>query len=1117
MIRRLGRTLGDGHVRRTRTTIAVLGVVLMAMIWGVTFGQIEEHRTIEAERAETQLSNQVDILGEVLGRAIAQIDQAVLLVRDQYLEEGYALDLARLRRTVLRDDPQFVLISVIGADGYMVATSGATAGGRVYLGDREHFTVHRDRQASGLFVSKPVIGRVSGQPTLQFTRRITGDDGRFLGVVVVSIDPLALSRFYRVLEARERMDVSVVGLDGTERLRVARDGTRHFGGDPADATLMRALAEAPDGVIEQRLSDGTRQRVRYQTIDAAPLVVTVRRDEAEILARFDGVLAEHLFTAIAATLLILLFTALLWRQTATVAASDSALRASEARFRDGIESMSDGFALYDANDLLVSWNSRYEQFFTYLRDRLAPGMSFAEIAALTARAILPGRSDAERAAWVAERIARHRTPGASFVQTLASGRVIDTIERRTAEGGTVSVFRDVTELKEAEKRLIDAQERSARSEAILRDAIENTSEAFVLYDADDRLVLCNERYLEVYPYLRELPLLQGMTFEDIIRAGIGSTYGDPLALADPEAWVAQRLAAHRNPSGTIEQKLANGRWLMITERRTSSGGTVGFRTDITDLKRREAELEEARRRADQANRAKTDFLANMSHEIRTPLNGVVTMIDLLRQGALSDDQRLHAETARSAADQLLHVIGNILDMTKLEAGAIELESVPFELGPLVERCAQTFAAKARLKGVELRTDVAPGVAGWYCGDPTRLRQIVLNLIGNAVKFTARGSVCARVSGEPAGDGRMRLTFEVSDTGIGIAPEAAQGLFRKFSQADASVGRLYGGSGLGLAIVREIVERMGGTAGVSSAPGIGSRFHVTVELALATPAAHESPGGEAGRRFAGLRVLLAEDDDTSRYAAARMLDLIGCQVDAVSDGSQAVLAAQARPYDVMLLDMRMPGLDGPSATARIRAEPGPNRWIPIVAVTANAFTDDIEACRAAGMTDHVAKPITLDILRNALSRVRPAIAADVGADLALAATAPAAPVAGTEGPIDRGAIERNFADLPEADVLRLVEMFIERQPQRFAEMRALAAARSAGDLRRAAHTVKGLAMQFGAVRLAGIAAAIETSPAGEIGAATLAQVAVAEDEFRRAAAALRAIVGARAGQPENAVA
>jgi adenylate cyclase len=523
----------------------------------------------------------------------------------------------------------------------------------------------------------------------------------------------------------------------------------------------------------------------------------------------------------------------------------------------------------------------------------------------------------------------------------------------------LTVFRDTAvEVEENNLREI------ARARQRLVDAIESISEGFALYDADDRLVLCNSRYREIlYPDLGEA-VVPGTPFETIVRrAAEGGIVEN--AKGRVEEWVAKRLASHRNPSGVLVQHRSQGRWIQISERKTEEGDTVAVYSDITDLK-------VARDEAMRAAETKSQFLANMSHELRTPLNAIIGITEMLREDAEDEGQddlveplgRIHR-----AGNHLLHLINEILDLSKIEAGKLELHLEEVGLAALSQDVAATAQPLAAKNGNRLIVD-CPGDIGSIRSDVTRLRQIVLNLLSNACKFTERGEVRLGI-----GRDSERITITVADTGIGMTAEQLDKLFQEFSQADSSTTRRYGGTGLGLAISRRLARLMGGDITVESTPGEGSTFTVWLPATPVPQAVTDQPTEAQAQapvaaallptRPAGdaTKVLVIDDEETVRDLMRRFLVREGFDVVTARDGAEGLALARQLHPAVITLDVMMPDLDGWEVLQALKRDPA-LASIPVVMLT---IVDEKNRGYALGAADYLIKPIQRDQLRALLAR------------------------------------------------------------------------------------------------------------------------------------------------------
>ena len=748
----------------------------------------------------------------------------------------------------------------------------------------------------------------------------------------------------------------------------------------------------------------------------------------------------------------------------------------------------------------------------------------------------------------------------------------------------------------------------------LSEAVEALPDGLAIFDADDRLQAWNAKFEETVDIREICPLVVGLPTA-VMLAAVGRKHA-AIKPDELDQWVAERVRVRRQPGNMTEQKTRLGRWVRVENRPTARGGVLSVFVDITDLKQNAEMLAKACEAADAANRAKSEFLANMSHEIRTPMNGIIGMNSLLLRTKLTPDQRKFANAVRTSADYLLGILNDILDVSKLEAGRVELEEVDFNLEALVEDVVELLSARALEKSLEIACFLDDGARRGLRGDPTRLRQILFNLLSNGLKFTERGFVAVEVTSRLESSGRTALRIDVHDTGVGLTEEAKAKLFQKFQQADGSITRRYGGTGLGLSICRQLVDLMGGRIGVDDRRGGGSTFWVEVSLANAAAETgvpmrrkrdlsgvrilvvddielnrsifvrqlqdagailSEANGGpqglmavkranQAGAPFdivlldhmmpelagddvaeliradtamrqpklvlassidkpigsdraakvgfdafltkpvrhwalldclAGLmgdspapmanagppradpaeppkhgraRILLAEDNDINTLLARTLLEEEGYSVDCVVDGAEAVEAAAAGRYDLILMDVQMPKMDGLEATRRIRAAEGAGLRTPIIAMTANALPQDVEACLQSGMDDHISKPIDAEEFLRTVARIISGTIASITDD-------------GEYGDFDDEGLDALSKVLPAARFDQILSAYSDGLRKCLERIEFFAIDQEFKAIAREGHDLKGMCGSFGARRLQYLAGALEqagkTSDGGEV--------------------------------------
>ncbi len=1017
-------------LRAAMQTTTVVGLAAL-VIGNVTFAiYFDRQKQNEIATARFNAANLNTAFEQHIISAIRNIDLALLVARAEFERDPARFSVEQVARRDYFPKDLAVQLATIGADGWMRSSNLQTSGA-LDLSDREHFRVHVGNPRDELFISKPVLGRVSQVWTIQFTRKLRDAKGQFAGVLVASVDPHLLSRLYNSIDVGKSGAITLWGTDGAVRARSGMSSDV-LGRTLSPPAVQHALAGVSSGTYENTsVVDGVTRLISFRAIPDYPLVVSVALG-------LDELLAEHERSKAAMLRLVLVI---------------------------------------DAALLLI--------------------MGF----------------------------------------------------------GTVEKY-----------RLNMTREKLHVKAHVLSSTLANMQEGILIVDAQDRVVTINEQAIT----------LLGLA---------------PMSLSLPMAYAKLPLLKREEKLGGVlqdhlELELQAGQIIEVRTSPLPDGGFVKTLNDVSARRRDQDALREARDRAETASRARTAFLATMSHEIRTPLSGIVSMADLMATTPLDQVQRRYVEITRDSAEHLLELLSDVLDVTKLDAAQVQLEAIDFDLLHQLRSALDIVSPKALEKGLPIGCIIAPDVPRALNGDPGRLRQVLINLIGNAIKFTKAGRVLLDVSRVHDEKGE-HLLVSIEDTGIGISPENQRDLFLDFSQVDSSISRRFGGTGLGLAISRKLVTRMGGTIGVNSALNRGSTFFFQIPLtgfqepehfplqdmavAIATrnnferrlferqlkPAfarvasfedtstaidwlqrgsgdtrrvllanasavpegshlsdrgfeafllcprqdflAHEyaSAHGFVGLvqtpiflddlraslaqptvrpldirevnqvsplagTLTGLHFLLAEDNVTNQFALSRMLENMGAQVTAVKDGREALEAARLRAFDVVVMDVMMPELDGLAAARAIRALDVAWHNMPMVALTASAFAEDREAAFAAGMNGFATKPITarrlLDAIQACLHRTDDA-STDDGAQRA------------DELPLlDRKWLKQLSEDLGAQNLTQALTVFLDDLQRRIDALRDGELAADA--LRREAHAIKGSAASFGFRRVAHAAEQLE---------------------------------------------
>ena len=779
------------------------------------------------------------------------------------------------------------------------------------------------------------------------------------------------------------------------------------------------------------------------------------------------------------------FTAIL-RDLSEQKSAAAKLKQAETRLVDAIESLPDGFVLYDADDRLVLCNSKYKEFYSASADLIQPGASFEDIirgGAMRGQYQVPHDVLED---WVSLRMEHHRNPGAPMEQHLDDGRWLRVIETRTSEGGLVGFRVDITELKQREEEL-------KRSEDLLRNVVDASFDGVIVMNGEGVVLDFSPAAEDVFGWKAQELVGQKMS-DFIIPEKYRQAHDDGLAkfLVTGEGPVlGKRIeieGLHKDGHEIIVE-------LAIRHTRGAEGPLfLGYVRDITERKAADAALRDAKEKAEAANEAKAKFLAMMSHEIRTPMNGVLGILSLLRDTDLDPAQSDYVKTARESGRSLLELINDILDFSKLEAGRMELDNAPFRLNTVVKSVVDLFMPIAQEKGLGLFLNGQENIPQIVVGDSGRLRQVILNLVSNAIKFTEIGSVDISVDVARQDPVRPVFRFSVKDTGIGIPKDKHEALFGEFVTVDGSYTKKQGGTGLGLAICQQIAQLMDGEITLESLPGAGSTFHFTVPITLAddqTPAAEDAGETTDADLPEGLVILLAEDNATNQIVVSHALERAGCDIDIANNGKEAVQAAQKRDYDCILMDISMPEMDGIEATRMIK-DSRRNTDTPIVALTAYSLRGDKERFIASGMSDFLAKPVEKQDLLACIARnVR---------DREL--KAPATDAAAAENTLSEA--RDILSTMPKELQEKLLQQFVEDTLKRREAVHEAVENDDLEKLERATHALKSVAGTFGATDLTNVAATINTLARDGKSAAAMAKVDELDETCERTLGEVKAL-------------
>lgn len=984
---------------------AVTLVVLTVCAAGVTIWKM--HERVDRE-TRANLGKFGLVIADQTSRSFQAVDLVLMDVSSRIsagglnTANGVSLDVKseaahEFLMGLARNLPQIGNLILIDATGELTNHSWSWPVRPMMLREREQFRHLRDNDDASLFVSEPVHNRVDGSWTIYLARRINGPQRAFLGIVQAAVRLQHFEEFYQTIGLGEGGSIALLRRDGVLLARYPVLESM-IGRSIGSQSMFQSIEKYIDrgGNLKVGLLDGISRYIAFSTVRGFPLVVSTSVKEEIALGawRRDGlVLLLGALGALAGVFVLLLTLA---RQIRRMRRAEDLLASQNVELergsRDLLEAQRIGKFGHFTSDEATQRTVFSPELIEMSGMPPATSYSLAEVFALYHPDDLEGLQNARRSSIASGTTMVHefrwiRPDGDLRWVHLEAHPVLGPDGRVV---GLFGIIQDITRSKSAEtvleqrladlqaaRNLLEAQKRGLATLNMQFDAaLSNMSQGLCLFDADRNLVISNKRFREIYN-LTESQTRRGISLVELLqfKAANGEKTNRTFNEAVEEIPTQPNQIYH----------LADGRTIMIQRTPIPGGGWVATHADITERERaatllgqRLAELELTRSRlearqqelmattrdlsvakdaAESANRAKSEFLAMMSHEIRTPMTGMMGMIGLLCDTPLSKEQERLAAVARESSSDLLVVVNNILDFSKLEAGKLTSESIGFNIEHLIDGVVSLLGPKARGGNLSLAISVSDGMPAWLSGDPNRIRQILLNLTGNAVKFTELGSVRITASHRFLAGDLVELRFEVIDSGIGISKEVQDRLFSPFTQADTSVSRKYGGTGLGLAICSQLCKTMGGSIGVESVPGKGSTFWFTVQCKRAESPVVSAPPLQPAAVHTGhpLSILVAEDNPMIQGLIFKLLSKQGHQAVLVCNGKEAVAAVQDKSYDLVVMDMQMPEMDGVTATRVIRGLPGPERNVPIVALTGNALVGQRESCLTAGMDDYLSKP------------------------------------------------------------------------------------------------------------------------------------------------------------------
>jgi len=1057
---------------RLERLLGLAGLACAAVVIAATVMHALQLRDAIRTAAEGRLLTISRILSKEVNRTLGQTRGMLDQVNDALRESGGQrnAEVDVLLEGLLRQHALLREVAVVDLSGRIVASSnrgnvGIDVGGYDFVADPQGEVVRVGLPKAGRSFARGAVAAEGSAHAidgfLTVTRATSAGADALTVVAVIGANSLIGELHH--LAGDDAGLITLYRYDGellaTSDMAVSRRSAPH----PA---FTRFLPARESGGYEDRPGDARAWLAHFDTSADFPVIAEVRMPSSLVTARWERELKPPLLILLVTLAALAGFTRISSRAMQHRARSEEQAATQERRLRNILDTAADGIVTIDGKGVIREYNLAAESIFG-VPGSSAVGRPLAELLPADHAHGHQQRVEAYLASGHGSIIGRGRVirttrrDGRPMELHLAISEVVDQDEHLFT-----GIVRDVTEIRQAEQRF--------------RTLFLRSGEPHLLFDGAGGLIDCNDAAAILLRAPGREPLL-GLSLAQL-AAGMQAG-GTAEAVLDEAAAAARRDGVRRLvwTARALDGTDFPVEMTLTPIRLGDQDAMLVAWHDIAERQRYEQELRQARDAAESAASAKAQFLAMMSHELRTPMTGIIGMVDLLQDARMTDEQKHFVSVLRSSAQSLLTVLNDVLDYSKIEAGRLHLECIDFRPRDIAREVVDLLSHAASQRGNTLSAQWRPGSAQALAGDPTRLRQVLFNLVGNAIKFTERGKVTIEGDTQTMPDGSMMLTFAVVDTGVGIAPEVLPTLFRPFQQADSSTTRRFGGTGLGLAICRHLVEAMHGRIEVESRPGEGSTFRVSVPLAPATGLppewAHETAALPIVR---GMKLLVAEDNPTNRLLIGTRLRRAGHSVDLVENGLRAVDAARDADWDLILMDMQMPELDGVGATRAIRALPGARSRVPIVALTADALPEFRERYMSSGLDDYLTKPIDWVALDRVLSRYAPAVAPALPVTSDIPTTAMTADIPSPEPREDAASSSRPDEapvasmkdDLGEHTWAIVLEVYWPQAQSDLDDCRSAVARDDALARRAAAHSLKGASASLGFESVAALAATME---------------------------------------------